>query len=241
MNPISNEQQSCIVPFNQWRDEFINMWNCEVHKSAIVNLFEEIENKQKKRNTPLNFYIVNDERVKFSDGDETIGGFEQFNDEFVICLAVKGKDREELLEFICHEYCHFLQELDAIFNNRKIILTEVDKIITNSHEAMGIEVKSKFEKRDVLASYKRMIEHEYDCNLRVLDIIKSLRLPLDYEKTCKRMNAYHLFHYAAFYKGRWYRNDPAKVTAVLDTVESTLTTPQELESQFEENMFKECF
>lgn len=230
------------VSIENFKKYFLKLWE---DNERVAKFFELLENEKKSSTLPLTLRFFNSNRVRFvinnkpgkfscmQAATEMIG-----RNRALISMSYKGKSKEELLEVLSHEFCHYYQLVDerrGIWHNPK---WPDDYKNMEAHEAGD----SKIDPEVLKAAYKRIILYEHDCNTRSLKQIKELELPLDIKRTCKRMNAYHLFYYAGFAKQSWYDDfDPADDEDALKVLEDKLTAPSELESFYKNGMFMKCF
>lgn len=109
---------------------------------------------------------------------EGIGGwFDATDKEFVVALNNKMG-----FETLLHEYTHFLQ-----WKNRKRFFNRMSEGNSIFYDWLS----GTFYKKDVVDSALcDVIELEWDCESKVVELVKEYKLPVNLEKYCKTANAY---------------------------------------------------
>lgn len=118
------------------------------------------------------------------------GSFDGHSKEFVV--SIKGKLGFEL--FI-HEYCHYLQwkERRRYYNN-----------LINGCNIVFDWLDGTFFKKNILKyAFDLVIELEWDCERRAVELIKKYDLDVDIERYCRTANTYILFYHIVRETRKW--------------------------------------
>ena len=114
--------------------------------------------------------------------DNCGGIFNGGDKEFIV--AIKNKMGFEVL---VHEYCHYLQwKYDRSNYNRLI----------NGHAIIADWLDGKFFKKSIIKyAIDLIIELEWDCELRSVDLIKKNKLDINLESYIQGANSYILYYH----------------------------------------------
>lgn len=119
------------------------------------------------------------------------GWFDSLKKEFVVTT----KHRKGF-EIMIHEYGHYQQ-----WKTRKRYF---NSLIKNGVDKFFQWVDGKFyPKHEVELALSNTIELEWDCECRVLDIIKKNNLDIDVSEYCRGVNANLLFYHAVHSQRKW--------------------------------------
>lgn len=103
-------------------------------------------------------------------------------------------------EILIHEYCHFLQWK----NDNNFFMKKYSGCDTIFNWLKGVDyTDSKLKK-----AFQDVIELEWDCERRSLQLIKNLKLPVDENLYIKTSNAYLLFYHIVKSERKWSKKSP---------------------------------
>ena len=126
--------------------------------------------------------------------EENCGGwFDAQDKEFVVALK-----NTYGFEILIHEYCHYLQwKTRRRFFNKYIQACDI----------VFPWVQGTFYKKDIVEqAIGEVIELEWDCEKRALDVIKEFKLDIDTERYIKSANASLLFYHIVHDERKWVKN-----------------------------------
>jgi hypothetical protein len=123
------------------------------------------------------------------------GYFDYSGKEFVVAL----KNRKGF-EIMIHEYCHFLQWKE----NRKYFL----KLIKDCGILFDWLDGKFYKKKIINEAVRGVIELEWDCEKRAIELIKKYKLDVDIEEYSQSANCYLLFYHIVRKYRKWYKNAP---------------------------------
>lgn len=123
------------------------------------------------------------------------GYFDYDSKEFVVAMRNRMG-----FEILVHEYCHYLQWKE----DRKYFL----KMVKNCGIVFDW-LDGKFYKKSILEKATRgVIELEWDCEKRAVDLIKKYKLDVDIPEYCRSANSYLLFYHIVRETRMWYKKSP---------------------------------
>lgn len=123
------------------------------------------------------------------------GWFDSENKEFVVALRNKMG-----FEILVHEYSHFLQ-----WKNSKRFYNHG----ANSCGVIFSWLDGKFYKKETVKNaIMSIIELEWDCEMRALELINKHNLDIDVSRYLKATNAYLLFYHIVHETRKWCKTSP---------------------------------
>lgn len=142
------------------------------------------------------------------------GFFDSANKELSICL---DKPKKTFYRLILHEFAHVLQfiEDDPLFiatYKWAYIFEDMD----NWH---------KYQKKDLISTFKAHKMVEADCEKRVIKLIKEFNLDINIKEYCQYANAYIYFYDILPIIKRWYKSPllpPYQVKEIIDIMPTDL-------------------
>ncbi len=152
----------------------------------------------------------------------------------LICLAIKGHTRQELLQLLLHEYAHFLQWKEGILHRFE------GKDLKLGWDTLDLWLghKKKFSKAQLSWARDAIILIEYDADIRVIEMACELGVDIGSHRT-HMANAYSyvtLIKWAA--KNRKWGSHPGE-----DYFDGRIRTPKEILSHItpeEEQILNDC-
>jgi hypothetical protein len=125
---------------------------------------------------------------------ESCGGwFDAEDKEFVVALK-----NAYGFEILIHEYCHYLQ-----WKTRKRYFNK----LIQAYNIVFPWIRGTFYKKDVVEkAIGEVIELEWDCEKRALEVIKEFKLDVDVDRYIKAANAYLLFYHIVHGERKWVKN-----------------------------------
>jgi hypothetical protein len=136
------------------------------------------------------------------------GSFDYSNREFIVSMATKGG-----FEVFIHEYSHFLQWK----NEKKYFMS----LINNCYIVFDWLDGTFYKKAIVTEAIKGVIELEWDCERKSIDLIKKYKLDVNIEEYCKSANSYLLFYNIVRQERNWYGKEGGN-KKLLDTMPVTI-------------------
>lgn len=134
------------------------------------------------------------------------GWFDSEKKEFVVAM-----DNRMGFEILIHEYCHYLQwKTRKRFYNKganacSIVFSWLDGIF--------------YKKGTIKQAIYDVIELEWDCECRALEVIKKYNLDVSVDKYLKASNAYLHFYHILHEERKWCKTSPysPSITASMPT------------------------
>lgn len=123
------------------------------------------------------------------------GWFDAEQKEFVVAL----KNRMGF-EILVHEYCHYLQ-----WSNSKRFYNKGSTAAEIVFNWLG----GKFYKKSTVKSaIDTIIELEWDCECRALEVIDRYKLDINVDKYLQASNAYLMFYHIVHEQRKWCKTSP---------------------------------
>jgi hypothetical protein len=148
--------------------------------------------------------------VNLGTGGRTFGYFDDF--EKVIRV---GRQHKEWLDTLVHEYCHFLQWLDASTQTWQV-----------DSRACWIVDDYLFENKknpELAWAFSRVRDYERDCEIRSVKMIRKWKLPISEKTYIRNANLYVYSYYIMEALGEWepFTQSPYTMASVVSKMPST--------------------
>lgn len=163
----------------------------------------------------VKIHILDQEKVKINDIE--CNGFFYHDPNPAIYIAKKNKNNFDYISLLLHEYCHALQFYERNPEYLKIIREDIDTKIDN-----WINGKLKLEKIEVSELIQTLLNVEYDCEKKVINLIKEENINIDITTYIKKGNAYLYFYPLMKKYKKWYKKAPYLIENIVDNMPSEL-------------------
>ncbi len=167
------------------------------------------------------------------DYDESLPG-----SKMVLAYSKAGKNEEEILGLVAHEFGHANQFLDNCqFWVKTKDFDRWDKYFKSK--------KMKLE--DVYDVWKKIVKLEADCEQRVIGFVEEFNLNIDISRYAQKANAYLYFYHFSLINKKWYKKAPYEIEEIVNKMPKKLMSLDyyaDLENQEikkNKKLFSSCF
>lgn len=145
-------------------------------------------------------------RITMEDGTSISGGFT--DDDRLLEVAMK---RDDWVEILAHEYCHYKQWKEGLFDDVEIIA---------AYSAFDPWLSGKRElPQEMLDTFIRKMQWlEWENEHRTIELLKQFRVDFDLEQYIKKVNIYLLSYETCKRFRKWHVKSPYDVPKLYEFV-----------------------